>query len=79
MLADLRVRAPGRRLHRDLRVVNVGPQFEQIPLHLLRDPRMMEWGLPVLIALPQGQAHQLLPGELVDVSFKPGEAQADGE
>jgi multidrug resistance efflux pump len=79
MLADLRARVRGRPRFADLEVEDVGAQFEQVPLHLLRDPRIMEWGLPVRIAMPEGHAHQLLPGELVDVSFKPREEKTDGE
>ena len=52
------------------RVEEVGPQVEPVPAHQLRDPKVQEWGLPVRISLPA--ALNLRPGELVDVSFKPG-------
>src|SRR5208283_3001823 len=31
----------------------VGPQIEQIPIHLARDPKFPEWGVPVRITLPK--------------------------
>ncbi len=73
MLVDLRGRGPGRPRQENLKVMIVGPQFEEVPPHLLRDPRIMEWGLPVCIAMP-GDASpiRLKPGELVDIAFKPG-------
>lgn len=49
------------------KVDRIGPQVEAIPPHQLRDPRVAEWGLPVLIEL-KGQ-HNLRPGELVDLKF----------
>jgi hypothetical protein len=41
---------------------------EAVPPHQLRDPKTVEWGLPVRIVLPTGAI--LRPGELVDVTFK---------
>jgi multidrug resistance efflux pump len=49
---------------------SVGPAFEQIPPHHLRDPKLVEWGIPVLIDVPNGL--QLQPGEPVDIRFIPG-------
>jgi multidrug resistance efflux pump len=49
------------------RVERVGPQVEPVPLHLCRDPKVPEWGLPVLITIPQGLPAR--PGELLDVSI----------
>jgi multidrug resistance efflux pump len=46
----------------------VGPQVEPIPVHLCRDPRMPEWGLPVRITLPIDFTGK--PGELFEVTFK---------
>jgi multidrug resistance efflux pump len=51
------------------RVERVGPHFEPVPLHLCRDPKIPEWGLPILIAIPDGLP--VRPGELLDVSFQP--------
>ncbi len=53
--------------HAELFVKSVGPAFEQIPLHHLRDPRLVEWGVPVLIDVPNDL--QLQPGESVGVRF----------
>jgi len=50
------------------RVDRVGGQVEAVPPHQLRDPKTVEWGLPVRIVLPTGAI--LRPGELVDVTFK---------
>jgi multidrug resistance efflux pump len=52
------------------RVERIGPQVEPIPPHQLRDPKILEWGLPVRITMPTGLA--LRPGELVDVAYMPG-------
>jgi multidrug resistance efflux pump len=49
-------------------VERVGPQVEQIPEHLCRDPKMPEWGLPVRITLPSDFSGR--PGELFEVTFK---------
>ena len=46
----------------------VGPQVEQIPVHLARDPKFPEWGLPVRITLPKDFSGY--PGELFEVTFK---------
>jgi hypothetical protein len=52
------------------RVERIGPQVEPIPPHQLRDPKILEWGLPVRITMPTGLT--LHPGELVDVAYMPG-------
>jgi multidrug resistance efflux pump len=49
-------------------VERIGPQVELIPPHQRRDPAILEWGLPVRIALPEDLA--VKPGELVDVRFQ---------
>lgn len=46
----------------------LGPQFEPIPPHLLRDPSVSEWGRPVRIRIPSQLAH-CPPGSLVDITF----------
>jgi multidrug resistance efflux pump len=51
-------------------VEEVGPQVELVPPHQLRDPQVPEWGLPVRITVPE--TLDLKPGELVDVTFRPG-------
>ena len=48
-------------------VVRVGPAVEQMPAHQRLDPNRAEWGLPVLISLPEGA--NLLPGQLVDIAL----------
>jgi multidrug resistance efflux pump len=48
-------------------VEQVGPQVELVPPQQLRDQRIMEWGLPVRIRIPE--ALLLRPGELVDLKF----------
>ena len=50
-------------------VEQVGPQYEPVPLHQLRNPQIPEWGLAVRIAMPSDIA--LRPGELVDITFRP--------
>ncbi len=49
-------------------VEDVGPQIEPIPAHLLRDPRVVEWGLPIRIAMRDQISAR--PGELLNVSLK---------
>ncbi|MGO9114650.1 MAG: HlyD family secretion protein [Thermoguttaceae bacterium] len=51
-------------------VERIGPQVEQIPIHLARDPKFPEWGLPVRITLPKDFPGY--PGELFEVTFKTG-------
>jgi multidrug resistance efflux pump len=70
---DVRPRVPGARPVSAV-VGRVGPQVELIPPHQRRDPRVLEWGLPVRITLPDGLA--VRPGELVDIRFtrKPSKA-----
>jgi len=51
-------------------VERIGPQVEQIPVHLARDPKFPEWGLPVRITLPPDFSGY--PGELFEVTFKTG-------
>jgi len=51
------------------RVERIGPQVEPVPPHQLRDPKVLEWGLPVRITIPADL--NVKPGELVDVAFRP--------
>ncbi len=48
-------------------IVEVGPRVSAMPMHLLRQPDRLQWGLPVSIAVLPGV--ELLPGELVDVKL----------
>jgi hypothetical protein len=48
---------------------------EPVPAHQLRDPKVLEWGVPVRITVPAGLT--LKPGELLDVAFSPV-AEKDG-
>ncbi|MEX0876252.1 MAG: HlyD family efflux transporter periplasmic adaptor subunit, partial [Phycisphaerales bacterium] len=62
-----------RPIHHRGSVVNatieqVGTQVELVPEHQRRTPNAMEWGLPVLIAMPQEL--NVPPGELVRVRFR---------
>jgi multidrug resistance efflux pump len=52
-------------------VRQVGAQMESYNTAMLPIPstRPVEWGLPVLLSLPQGL--KLVPGELVDIVFEP--------
>ncbi len=68
MQVDVRVRAAISRPVSTV-VERVGPQVEPIPLHLCRDPKMPEWGLPVRITCPKDFAGH--PGELFELTFKP--------
>ena len=44
---------------------------EAVPTRHLRDPKMPEWGRPVMIDLPAGVGGSFTPGEQVDVKFIP--------
>jgi multidrug resistance efflux pump len=46
-------------------VVYLGPNIEQIPARLWRNPNIPQWGRPVLIEIPQG--FDLVPGEVVGI------------
>ncbi len=63
---DVRARSMSRKTAQT-RIDRVGTQIEPLPLHHLRDPNVLEWGLPVRIAMPAGLS--LRPGELVDLTF----------
>jgi len=52
------------------KVLRVGPQVEEVPPHQRRDPAQAEWGLPVMISLPEDVF--LRPGELVDIGLDAG-------
>lgn len=52
------------------RILKVGTQLEVInPALLSFDSNRVEYGLPILVALPDGM--KLMPGEFVDLSVKP--------
>ena len=46
-------------------VVSVGPVMELMPEQLWRNPNIPQWGLPLLIKVPQGL--NVIPGEVVGV------------
>ena len=66
MEVAVRNRSLPRQIVRTL-IDRVGDQIEPVPLHHLRNPNVVEWGLPVRIAVPAELA--LRPGELVDLTF----------
>jgi len=70
MVVNVHLRSAPRTLRSH--VSNIGPQVEKVPPEHLRDPRMLEWGLPVHVAIPPDT--KLRPGELVDLFFRPNEA-----
>jgi hypothetical protein len=67
MPVDIRLRLAGARTF-TTKVERVGPQIELVPEHQRRDPRLLEWGLPVRIAVPPDLT--IRPGELVDVYYR---------
>jgi multidrug resistance efflux pump len=67
MAVDVRLRLAGARAH-TTHVERVGPQIELVPEHQRRDPRLLEWGLPVRINVPPDL--KIRPGELVDVLYR---------
>ncbi|MGE5612358.1 MAG: HlyD family secretion protein [Bacillota bacterium] len=71
MFVEIRSRIDGGRPVRAA-VTKVGNFYEQIPTHQARDPKIIEWGVPVLISIPPELDSKLKPGELVEVRFGPG-------
>ena len=73
MPVDVKVRTPGGP-RGAAEIVCVGPQYEPLPIHQLRDPRVQEWGLPVLISLPDflksPDGLKARPGEPVEVTIQ---------
>jgi hypothetical protein len=69
MPVNLRVRAPGSPPVESV-VERVLPRMVEVPINHLRDPRIPEWGRPVLIGLPPEFKFTLPPGELIDLTFK---------
>jgi len=72
MTVAVRPRNTNRVAH--AKVDRVGPQVELVPPHQLRDQKLMEWALPVRIAVPDSL--DLRPGELVDLKFLPASQPA---
>jgi multidrug resistance efflux pump len=66
MAVEIRTRDGSRKIV-ESSVRSIGPAIEPVPVQHLHDPRVPEWGLPVLIELPDGP---LRPGELVSVRFQ---------
>jgi len=50
-------------------VMQIGPQFEPVPLQHLRDPAVPEWGRPARIQLQLPVGFHVVPGEMLDVNF----------
>jgi len=46
-------------------ITHVGPAIEPVPLRLLRNPLIPQWGRPFLVKIPPG--FELTPGELVGI------------
>jgi HlyD family secretion protein len=71
MSADVRLRSDPSKVYRGV-IERVGAEVEPIPVKQLRDQKVKEWGLPVIITLPpEATPH---PGELVDVNLRPNPA-----
>ena len=47
------------------RISHLGPTIELIPVRLLRNPLIPQWGRPFLVLIPPGL--ELMPGELVGI------------
>ena len=48
------------------KIVAVAPAVEAVPLRLLVDPTVMQWGVPVTV---RADSARLLPGEAFDIAF----------
>jgi multidrug resistance efflux pump len=68
---EVTVRPRGGTTTRSLQtfVESVAPQLAPLPARYLRNPAVIEWALPVQIALPAEA--DLKPGEMVDLVFHP--------
>lgn len=71
MGVEVRPRLTGGEPIRGGSIAQIGKHYELIPLHQLRDPKIPEWGTPLLINLPAGYNYSLRPGELVEVKLTP--------
>jgi multidrug resistance efflux pump len=66
MAVEIRSRN-GNRQPSQSRIESVGPAIERVPRENLRDPSMVEWGVPVTISIPGDVSYS--PGEIVDLRF----------
>ncbi len=65
MEVELVKNTPPAQIAKAARVTHVGPTIELVPLRLLRNPNIPQWGRPFLVKIPQGL--ELTPGELVGI------------
>lgn len=71
MEVEVHPRIPGRKSSYGY-IKHVGPKVESVPHKQLRDPKIAEWGIPVIIEVPSG-ALNLRPGQLVGLKYKLGD------
>jgi multidrug resistance efflux pump len=65
MQVEIVKNTPPAQIAKAVRVTHVGPTIELIPLRLLRNPNIPQWGRPFLVKIPPGL--ELTPGELVGI------------
>ena len=63
----VRVTSRGGRTRTETEVVRLGPGLQQLPNRFWTDPRVADYGYPVVVAA--SPAMRLTPGELVSVRF----------
>ncbi len=65
MQVELVKNTPPAQIAKSAQIMHVGPTIEPIPLRLLRNPNIPQWGRPFLVKIPPG--FELTPGELVGI------------
>ena len=65
MQVELVKNTPPAKIAKSAQIMHVGPTIEPIPLRLLRNPNIPQWGRPFLVKIPPGL--KLTPGELVGI------------
>jgi multidrug resistance efflux pump len=65
MQVELIKNTPPAKIAKSAQIMHIGPTIEPIPLRLLRNPNIPQWGRPFLVKIPPG--FELTPGELVGI------------
>jgi multidrug efflux pump subunit AcrA (membrane-fusion protein) len=65
MEVELMKTSPPAQIAKSAQITHVGPAIEPVPVRLLRNPNIPQWGRPFLVKIPPGI--ELTPGELVGI------------
>lgn len=57
-------------------VANIGTKFDRFPLRLRPNPNLPQWGLAIMVDLPEASSDKFYPNEKLDIRFtKPEESK----